>query len=115
MIAGTVDFVARHADDTVSIYDWKRSEKVIHADGNIQRNSYQTQEGPLGDLDDSRFSRYSIQQNLYKWLLESKYGCRVRSMHLVVLHPAYDSYKVLDVPDRTPHVRKIVASLRGNY
>ncbi|AYA37833.1 hypothetical protein D3Y59_12735 [Hymenobacter oligotrophus] len=113
MMAGTVDFVARNADGTVSIYDWKRSAKVIHADGSIQRNNYQTAEGPLNDLDDSRFSRYSIQQNIYKWLLESKYGCRVRSMHLVVLHPDYDEYTVLEVPDRAAHVAKIVASLRA--
>jgi hypothetical protein len=114
LVAGTLDFVAQHPDGSVSIYDWKRSEKVIHADGRIQQNGYQTKEGPLGDLDDSRFSRYSIQQNLYKWLLESKYGCRVRSMHLVVLHPAYNSYTVLDVPDRAKHVQRIVESLHSN-
>ncbi|MBO3272982.1 hypothetical protein [Hymenobacter defluvii] len=113
MIAGTVDFVAQHADGSVSIYDWKRSEKVIYPDSSIQRNVYQTNEGPLNDLDDCRFNRYSIQQNLYKWLLESEYGCRVRSMHLVVLHPAYGGYTVLDVPDRTPQVQKIVESLRS--
>lgn len=114
LVAGTLDFVAQHPDGSVSIYDWKRSEKVIHTDGRIQQNGYQTKEGPLGDLDDSRFSRYSIQQNLYKWLLESKYGYRVRSIHLVVLHPAYNSYTVLDVPDRTKHVQRIVESLRSN-
>lgn len=113
MIAGTLDFVAQHADGTVSIYDWKRSEKVINKDGSVQQNFYQTAEGPLGDLDDSKFSRYSIQQNLYKWLLESKYDIRVRSMHLVVLHPGYPSYTVLDVPDRAKHVEKIVKSLQS--
>ena len=111
MIAGTLDFLASHADGSVSIYDWKRSEKIIHADGRIQQNRYQTQEGPLADLDDSSFSRYSIQQNLYKWLLESKYGYRVRSMHLVVLHPSYSNYTVLEIPDRTKHIEKIISSL----
>lgn len=113
MLAGTIDFVTRNADGTVSIYDWKRSHKVIDASGQIKLNSYQRQEGPLKDLPDCSFSHYTLQQNIYKWLLESRYGCRVRDMHLVVLHPDYDRYHVVPVPERPQHVARLLDAVRS--
>jgi ATP-dependent exoDNAse (exonuclease V) beta subunit len=113
MLAGTVDFVARNSDGTMSIYDWKRSHKVVDASGQIKLNSYQTKEGPLKDLPDCSFSHYTLQQNIYKWLLESSYGCRVRDMNLVVLHPDLDRYHVVPVPERPQHVAHMLAAVRA--
>ena len=93
MLAGTVDFVARNSDGTLSIYDWKRSAKVVDKSGNlITTNSYQPNDGPLDDLADCSFYHYTLQLNLYKWMLEDKYGVTVRDMYLVVLHPEYECY-----------------------
>lgn len=113
LIAGTVDFVARNDDGTLSIYDWKRSHKVVDINGQPLGNSYQAAEGPLKDLPDCSFSYYSLQQNLYKWLLEARYGCRVRDLNLVVLHPSYDRYHVVPVPELPKHVERILAALRA--
>lgn len=113
MLAGTVDFVARNSDGSMSIYDWKRSHKVVDASGRIKSNSYQTKEGPLKDLPDCAFSHYTLQQNIYKWLLESRYGCRVRDMNLVVLHPDLDRYHVVPVPERPQHVAHMLNAVRA--
>ena len=113
MLAGTVDFVARNSDGSMSIYDWKRSHKVVEPSGQIKSNSYQTKEGPLKDLPDCSFSHYTLQQNIYKWLLESSYGCRVRDMNLVVLHPELDRYHVVPVPERPQHVAHILNAVRA--
>ncbi|WP_143437066.1 PDDEXK family nuclease [Hymenobacter mucosus] len=113
MLAGTLDFVARNTDGTLSIYDWKRSHKVVDAAGQVQLNRYQTAEGPLGDLPDCSFSHYTMQQNMYKWLLETNYGCRVRDMHLVVLHPDYDRYHLIPVPERPAHVARMLDVVRA--
>ena len=112
LIAGTVDFVVRNADGTVSIYDWKRSHKVVDPVGQPISNNYQRAEGPLKDLPDCSFSHYTIQQNIYKWLLESKYGCRIKSMNLVVLHPDYERYHVVPVPECPKHVEHVLAAIR---
>ena len=113
MLAGTVDFVARNDDGTLSIYDWKRSHRVVNAAGQIQLNSYQSAEGPLKDLPECSFSHYTLQQNVYKWLLESRYGYRVRDMHLVVLHPDYDRFHLVSVPERPAHVAHMLAAVQA--
>ena len=41
---------------------------------------------------------YCLQQNLYRYMLEKNYGLRVSAMHLVVLHPDYSNYRIVDVP-----------------
>ena len=112
MIAGTVDFVARNTDGTVSIYDWKRSHRVVDQSGNPVLNNYQPKEGPLKDLAECPFNHYVLQQNIYKWLIESKYGCRVRDMNLVVLHPDYERYHVVPVLPHLKHVEHIINVVR---
>ena len=113
LLAGTVDFVTRNPDGSLSIYDWKRSHKVIDQNGQPLSNAYQTAEGPLKDLPDCPFSHYSLQLNIYKWLLETKYGRRVRDIHLVVLHPALDRYHVVPVAEYPRHVERMMAALRA--
>lgn len=112
MLAGTIDFVARNDDGSLSIFDWKRSHRVVNAAGQPQLNAYQPAEGPLQDLPECAFSHYTLQQNVYKWLLEAKYGCRVRDMHLVVLHPDYDRFHLVPVPERPTHVAHMLAAIR---
>ena len=113
LLAGTIDFVAQNPDGTLSIYDWKRSLKVVDPLGQLLLNRYQTTEGPLNDLPDCPFSYYTLQQNIYKWLLETRYGCRVRDMQLVVVHPSYERYYVVPIPERPRHVERMVAALRA--
>lgn len=74
-MSGTVDMVFKNEDDTYSIYDWKRQ-------------SYFTN-------DDKK--RYSLQLNLYKKILESKYNLKVNGLFLLCLHPKNNDYQIITI------------------
>ena len=91
-ICGAIDFVMyRPDDDTYHIFDWKRS-KQIKRTGNRMKYC-------LGHLRDCNFMKYSLQLNVYKYILETNYGITVASMALVVLHPNQQRHLVYNVLD----------------
>lgn len=50
---------------------------------------------PLDYIPKGNITKYSLQQNMYKYMLESKYNIKVVDMYLVILHPdvAYKTVK----------------------
>lgn len=94
-IAGTIDFVAQNKDGTIDLYDWKRSSKV-----NEYTQWYgHSLEPELSHIPDTTYWKYTMQLNLYKYLVE-KMGKRVRRMYLVCFHPDllnYQRYQVAEV------------------
>lgn len=107
-IAGTIDLICRN-DDAFDIFDWKRS---IHI--NINERIYGYGINGLYDVGDTRFNKYCLQINLYRYILEKNYGIRVNNMYLVVLHSAYSDYIVFDVPNMDEEVKIIVRHLTEN-
>jgi len=94
-IAGTIDFVAQNKDGTIDLYDWKRSSKVSEY---VTAYSH-CLEPELSHIPDTTYWKYTIQLNLYKYLVEKK-GLRVKRMFLVCFHPDilnYQRYQVADV------------------
>ncbi len=77
----------QNEDNTLSIYDWKFSKE-------IQTHSYGKKGlGAASDLNDCNTTHYSLQLNLYREILEKKYGYTIRDMVLVFMHrDLYDSY-----------------------
>jgi hypothetical protein len=78
------------------IYDWKRSK-------GIEYESYggKTAITPcISHLPDSNFWHYSLQLNVYRKILQDKYGLAITELALVVLHPDNQSktYEVVKVP-----------------
>ena len=109
-IAGTIDMVCREADGTFTIYDWKRSGKVVNPQGQPIVAAFGGRTGINGiRLPDTAFYHYCIQQNLYRYMLETRYGVKVRGMNLVVLCPDYPTYYVAQVPKMEEVVEQIVA------
>tara|TARA_B110000196_G_scaffold320189_1_gene341031 strand:+ start:5430 stop:6380 length:951 start_codon:yes stop_codon:yes gene_type:complete len=90
-ICGAIDMVFRHPDGEVSIWDWKRSK-------NIKKTSSSKAHFPIEHLPDCNHVHYSLQQNLYRYILEKNYGLKVKSMHLLVCHP--NRVKYCDIPLR---------------
>ena len=108
-IAGTVDLICRNEDDTFTIYDWKRSTKVVNGVGNPIIEGYRGKRSRNGlDLPDTPYYHYCVQQNLYRYILQRYYGVRIKSMNLVVLHPDYPTYFVVPVPIMDDVVNRIV-------
>jgi len=86
-ICGSVDMLFRNEDGTFSIYDWKFSKE-------IQTHSYGKKGlGPLAHMNDCNTTHYSLQLNVYREILERKYGFVIRDMVLVFMHrDLYQSY-----------------------
>jgi hypothetical protein len=87
-LAGSIDGIFRSKKDgSILIYDWKRSKEIK------MENGYQSGLGPLAHLPDCNYWHYSLQLNIYRYILENYYGCNVSDMYLVILHPNQQSYK----------------------
>ena len=94
-IAGTIDMVFLDPKTgQVCIYDWKRSKEIKTS------NRYQRAQTPeLSHMDDCNYSHYTLQLNLYKFILERNYGLHVQEMYLICLHPNHSNYQKWPVPD----------------
>lgn len=93
-LAGSIDFVAKNPDGTLTIYDWKRCKEIK------KTNSFGTfaLTECISHLPDTNYWHYALQLNTYKTILERKYDKKVKEMFLVCLHPAQSKYQVLKVP-----------------
>lgn len=103
-IAGTIDLLCSCQDGTYEMFDWKRSTKI---DPN-EVNKWDSGINGLEHLTDTSYIHYCLQQNLYRHILEKNYGLKISSMNLVVLHPLYDSYRIVKVPRMEKEVEIIL-------
>jgi hypothetical protein len=65
-------------------------------------NKWQSSTNPIfSELPDTNFWHYSLQLNIYKYLLEKNYKKTVKGLFLICLHPENknNSYIRLEVPD----------------
>jgi hypothetical protein len=78
------------------IYDWKRS-KGIEYDNNYGKSALTP---CIRHLPDTNFWHYALQLNVYRKILQDKYGLKITKLALVVLHPDNHTktYEVVDVP-----------------
>lgn len=102
-LAGSIDMVFKDMNDgedvSLLIYDWKRCK-------NISKNSFgkfSTTEC-ISHIPDSNYWHYCLQLNIYKRILEDKYGKKIGYMYLVCLHPdntnkSYQRIKVVDLQE----------------
>ena len=63
---------------------------------------------PLGHLPDCNFYSYSLQLNLYAYILSTEYGMPVNSMLLGIVHPDRDKGQLLSVSCLRDEVESIV-------
>jgi ATP-dependent exoDNAse (exonuclease V) beta subunit len=106
-VAGTIDCCCLNSYGEMIIYDWKRSKEIKRT--NDFKKKYSTK-NYLKHLEDVNFSQYSLQLNLYKYILEKNYGCKVKDLYLVVLHPenSNNNYKIVYVPDMSKEIKDII-------
>jgi hypothetical protein len=117
LIAGTMDMIYKKDDGSYYMFDWKRSEKVVNQDGSIKTSdpsNWYTKYayGDLNHLTDDSYYKYALQQNIYRYILEKKYGYRISSLNLLILHPNYDTFHWLKLPDMTQEVEYMFSTLK---
>jgi len=101
--AGQLDLLARYkGTESYVILDWKRSKEICRS------NRYQSLKVPLGHLDQTNLNTYSIQLNLYRYILQTEYDLKVDELYLVVLHQNNECPVVLRVAIMDDEIRKIV-------
>ena len=88
MLCGQIDMLFRRkSDGKFLIYDWKRSREIRTS------NEYQKGLAPLDHLDDCNYWHYSLQLNVYRWILENLYDMEIADMYLIICHPENANYK----------------------
>ena len=95
-LSGSVDMIFENPDGTLQIYDWKRCKEIQH-----ETNFGKYAKTPcISHLPDTNFWHYALQLNVYKTILEHKYGKKVTNLYLVCMHPdnPYQTYDRIEVP-----------------
>ena len=95
-LSGSIDMIFELPDGTLQIYDWKRCKEIVYENG-----FGKTAITPcISTMPDTNFWHYALQLNMYKTILEHKYGKTVSGLYLVCLHPdnPYKTYDRIEVP-----------------
>ena len=103
-LAGSIDmcFLENQENkDEVILFDWKRSKEIK------ENNQYENGLYPVSHLPNANYWHYSLQLNIYKKILENKYGKKVKEMYLVWLYPTNDNYKKIKVVDLEEEVEEL--------
>lgn len=95
-LSGSIDMVFELPDGSLQIYDWKRCEEIVHEPHFPKFSTTPC----VKHLPDSNFWHYSLQLNIYRGILERKYGKKISGLYLVCLHPnnMYKTYDRIPVP-----------------
>lgn len=101
-IAGTIDMTYEDSDGNIYIVDWKRCREIKKYINEKWPPEKSLNKG-LSNFYDTNYFHYSLQLNLYKHILETKYDKVVKELALVNLHPEKrssvgDGYEYFDVP-----------------
>jgi len=102
-LAGSIDMVTENDDNTLTIYDWKRSKGIVKSNA---FNKYSTNQ-IIEHIPDSNFWHYSLQLNVYKAIIERKYNKKVKELFLVCLHPNQKNYQLLKCPNLQDEVSNL--------
>ena len=64
----------------------------------------------ISHLPDTNFWHYALQLNMYKTILEHKYGKTVVGLFLVCMHPdnPYKNYQCIQVPELTNEMDELI-------
>ena len=105
-LAGTIDFAALNQDGTLDLYDWKRSKQMdVH-------NSYNKYSHIVQHIPDTNYGHYTVQLNLYKYMIEQKYNKCVKHMYLVCMYPSQMSFQKYEVQDIQTDIPSILNLLK---
>lgn len=107
-LAGSVDMVFRNELDEYYIFDWKRSKEIKF------ENPWSNGKGVMKDHCDCNFVTYSLQLNIYRYILEKRYGLKIAGMFLVVIHPTATKYSKLACLDLRQEVASIMQEREQN-
>jgi ATP-dependent exoDNAse (exonuclease V) beta subunit len=109
-LSGSIDMIFENPDGTLQIYDWKRSKGIEHESYGDKCAKTEC----INHLPDSNFWHYSLQLNIYRAILEEKYGKTITGLYLICLHPDNQnkSYQRIQAHDLRTEVADLFALRR---
>jgi hypothetical protein len=113
-LAGKIDYCGIDPKTGhVIILDWKRVGQI--SDSCMQRWSKGREPLEMGydvcsKFENCKYITYSLQLNVYKWILEKNYGLYVKAMYLIQIHPKVKNVTVYKVPNLQKVVVKMAAA-----
>lgn len=114
-VGGTIDMVYKNLKDgTYTLVDWKRCKR-IHKQAPTN-NGRRMAKGVMHTLPDCNFTKYSMQLNVYRYIVEKVYKLTVRDAYIVAFHPdqtTYHMHKVEPDPILTVILPRLFDSLRN--
>ncbi len=111
-IAGQIDYVGRLPNGELVIIDWKRTKGISDVCFNrFRKLPAKKGKGPCARFDSCKFIKYSLQVNLYKYILETYYGYKVRFMYIAQFHPNLRKKgpKVYQAPNMQSTIKEMLA------
>ncbi len=103
-LAGSIDMTFELPDGSLAIYDWKRCREIK------KTNPWESgTTSCVSHIPNSNFWLYSLQLNVYKAILESKYNKKISGMYLICLHPFNKNKSFLRI--EVPHLKQEIADL----
>ena len=94
LCCGQIDSIFQDEHGALHMVDWKRVADMKMVSG------FQNQCGfdPVHALPNTNFYHYVLQQNIYSWMVEQRYGLQIASMCLVQVHPDISTFKEHPLP-----------------
>ena len=112
-LAGSIDMVYEKDNGDLFLFDWKRSTKIVNGAGHLIESDYDYGFDELSHIADNSYNRYSLQLNLYKYVIENNYGKKISSMNLLILHPHFHTFFHLQIPKLEKETEFLIAAARN--
>jgi ATP-dependent exoDNAse (exonuclease V) beta subunit len=101
-IAGTLDCLMVNDDNEYLLIDWKRCKELKTS--NMWENAY----APVSHHPNCNYIQYSLQLNLYKYILEHHYDIKVKHMWLCSFHRNQRKEIVHMIPEMRSEIRRMI-------
>lgn len=88
------------------LFDWKTSEKLD------KENKYQKMLSPFENLDDSGFNNYSLQLNLYRYIIEKNTNLTILNTYIGWFSEFNENYEVMKCLNLQNEIKKYLTTKR---
>lgn len=93
-ISGSIDMVYRKPNGNLAIYDWKRCREFKKTAPYNDCAIFEE----IAHLPNTNFWHYALQLNIYRHIVQTKYGHVVDELYLVGIHPDNETFQRVKMP-----------------
>jgi len=77
-------------------------------------NTFRTAKSPITHLDDCEGTKYFLQLNMYRYILEQYYDINVGRMVVATFHPTLDKYFMATAPVMDEEVKLLIEDFKSS-